>query len=92
LREAIGAGAEAVLLDGMSAEEARRLGRLRGGCGGIAWWRKRRKKRFNTEGTEEEHRDRRERQERWLCWPSGCRRYRFTKTDAHGLVELGMGK
>jgi nicotinate-nucleotide pyrophosphorylase len=36
LREAIGAGAEAVLLDGMSAEEARRLGeiarRLRGDC------------------------------------------------------------
>ena len=36
LREAIGAGAEAVLLDGMSAEEARRLGEiargLRGDC------------------------------------------------------------
>src|SRR6267378_983990 len=28
LREAIGAGAEAVLLDGMSAEEARRLGEI----------------------------------------------------------------
>ena len=36
LREAIGAGAEAVLLDGVSAEEARRLGEiargLRGDC------------------------------------------------------------
>ena len=73
---------------------------MRGGCGGIVWWRKRRKKRFNTEGTEEERRVRREFEEHsqeWLCHvgedgepksgPAGCRRY----AEGRGYTGLWSG-
>jgi hypothetical protein len=75
---------------------------LRGSCGGIVWWRKRRKKRFNTEDAEEEHREHGEFEEHspfdfsqgkqeWLCHNEGGVKPPLHE-DGRGLVERGMGK